>query len=454
MVIRPNWKRVWAALLLCGAFAAGRVSLAQPVPTQSRLALLTAITGAIGPSTSKQVSDTLAEARERHAGVVILELNTPGGLSTSMRTIITDILASDIPVIGYVAPPGAHAASAGTYILYATGLAVMAPGTNLGAATPIQIGGIPGLPSGEEKPQQGGQKGGNGHTTLENKMINDAVALIRSLAEMHGRNAEWAEKAVREAATLTATQAKEQNVVELVAADVTDLLTKADGRTVVTHSGTQVLHTANMHVERVEPGFMAQLLGVISNPNIAFILMLLGVYGLVFEFANPGTIGPGVLGAICLVLGLYALNQLPLDYAGLGLLLLGLGLMVTEAITPTFGILGFGGLAAFVVGAAILVDSSQPEFHLSWFVIGSTAVFSAALLVLLLGYVWRSQRSRVVTGREELRDAEARVIDWADGAGAVHVRGERWQARGPANLKAGDKVHIAEIDGLTLVVRP
>lgn len=454
MVIRPNWKRVWTALVLCGALAAGQASFAQPAQPQSRLALLTEISGVIGPSTSKQVSDTLEDARERHAGVVILELNTPGGLSTSMRSIITDVLGSDIPVIGYVAPPGAHAASAGTYILYATSLAAMAPGTNLGAATPIQIGGIPGLPSGEEQPQQGKQKSGNGHSTLENKMINDAVALIRSLAEMHGRNADWAEKAVREAATLTATEAKEQNVVELIAANVTDLLAKANGRTVVTAAGNQVLHTRNMRIERIAPGFVAQFLGVISNPNVAFILMLLGVFGLVFEFANPGTIGPGVLGVICLVLGLYALNQLPLDYAGLALLFLGLGLMVTEAITPTFGILGFGGLAGFVVGAAILVDSNQPEFRLSWFVIGGTAVVSVALLVLLLGYVWRSQRSRVVTGREELRNAEAHVIDWAGGTGSVHVRGERWRARGPANLKSGDKVRITEIDGLTLVVRP
>ncbi len=454
MVIRSNWKRVRFTLALCGAFLALRAAWAQPVQDPSQLALLTEISGVIGPSTSKQVSDALDTARDRHAGAVILQLDTPGGLSDSMREIISDILASDIPVIGYVAPPGAHAASAGTYILYATSLAAMAPGTNLRAATPIQIGGIPGLPSGDDQPGQETPKDGAGHSTLENKMINDAVAQIRSLADIHGRNADWAEKAVREAATLTANEAKALNVVELIATDVPDLLAQADGRAVITGSGQQLLHTGTMRVERIEPSFTVRLLSIISNPNVAFILMLFGVYGLVFEFAHPGTIGPGVIGAICLVLGLYALNQLPLDYAGLALLLLGLAMMITEAVTPSFGIIGLGGLVAFIIGAAMLVDSDQPEFRLSWSVIGATAAFSAALLVMLLGYVWRSQRSKVVTGREELHNAEARVIEWADGTGAVHVRGERWQARGPAGLKVGDKVHIAEIDGLTLVITP
>jgi membrane-bound serine protease (ClpP class) len=428
-------------LLVCAAALFWRSAAAQPA--HSNLALLTAIHGAIGPSTAKQVSDALAEARARHAGVVILELDTPGGLSTSMREIITAISASDVPVIGYVAPSGAHAASAGTYILYATSLAAMAPGTNLGAATPIQIGGIPGV--------SGGNKDSSG-STLQHKMVNDAVALIRSLAEMHGRNADWAEKAVREAASLTAKQAKAQHVVELIATDVSDLLAQADGRTVVTAFGKRVLRTKDMRVERVEPGFMAKLLGVLSNPNVALILMLIGVYGLIFEFINPGTVAPGVIGGVCLVLGLYALNQLPLDYAGLALLLLGIALMVTEAFTPTFGVLGLGGIVAFVFGAAMLVDSNQPEFRLSWTVIGGTAVLSGLMLTLLLGYVWRSQRSRVVTGREALRGAEAQVITWTDRSGAVRVRGERWQAKGPSGLKSGDTVRIADIEGLTLIV--
>lgn len=441
MVGHANWwRRIWVLLLLCGVTLA--MARSQTVAPSSHLALLSAIKGPIGPATAKQVNEALAEARARHASAVILELDTPGGLSSSMREIISAILASDIPVIGYVAPAGAHAASAGTYILYATSLAAMAPGTNLGAATPIQIGTIPGLPS-------GGKEGGS---TLEHKMVNDAVAQIRALAEMHGRNADWAEKAVREAATLTASQAKKKNVVELIAPDIASLLRQADGRSVVTAIGRQTLHTAGLTVARVQPGFVVKLLGVIGNPNIAFILMLVGVYGLVWEFANPGTIGPGVVGAICLVLGLYALNQLPLDYAGLALLLLGIGLMVAEAITPTVGVLGIGGLIGFVVGAAMLVDSDQPEFRLSWTVIGGTALLSGALLVFLLGYVWRSQRSRVVTGAEELKDAEARVLEWQGGEGAVWVRSERWRARGPQTLKPGDIVRVTGIEGLTLVV--
>lgn len=443
MVTRNWWRRIWTALLVCGVVlgVAGARTEAQPAP--SHLALVSAINGAIGPATAKQVSEVLADAHARNAAVVILELDTPGGLSSSTRAIISAILASDVPVIGYVAPPGAHAASAGTYILYATSLAAMAPGTNLGAATPIRIGTIPGLSS-------DGKEGGGG--TLEHKIVNDAVAQIRALAEMHGRNADWAEKAVREAATLTASQAKAQHVVELVAPDIAALLRQADGRSVTTANGTETLHTVGLRGERVEPGFVVKLLGVIGNPNIAFILMLVGVYGLIFEFLHPGTIGPGVVGAICLVLGLYALNQLPLDYAGLALLLLGIGLMVAEAITPTLGVLGVGGLAAFVVGAAMLVDSDRPEFRLSWTVIGGMALLSGALLVLLLGYVWRSQRNRVVTGPEELLCASARVLEWNDGTGAVWVHSERWRARGPQTLKPGDIVRIAEIDGLTLVV--
>jgi membrane-bound serine protease (ClpP class) len=457
MVTRSMWwRRWWIALLICGAAFAvaqaqnGAQTGAQSTrPAPAHLALLSAIKGPIGPATAKQVKDALAEAHERRASAVILELDTPGGLSSSTREIITAILSSDVPVIGYVAPPGAHAASAGTYILYATSLAAMAPGTNLGAATPIQIGGVPGLPDsgkGDEKKSSG--------STLEHKIVNDAVAQIRALAEMHGRNADWAEKAVREAATLTASQAKAQKVVELIAPDIPTLLGLADGRSVVTAIGTQTLHTAGLTVERVEPGFVARVLAVISNPNIAFILMLIGIYGLVFEFSNPGTIGPGVLGAICLVLGLYALNQLPLDYAGLALLLLGIGLMVAEAITPTLGVLGVGGLAAFIVGAAMLVDSDQPEFRLSWMVIGGTALLTGALLILVLGYVWRSQRTPAVTGHAEVEGVNARVLEWKNGQGTVWVRSERWRARGPETLEPGDIVRVSKIDGLTLVVAP
>jgi len=446
-LLRPRWAALWVFLLLGGALLFWQQSAAQTATETGRMALVTAIEGPIGPATARQVADALAAAHERRAALVILTLNTPGGLSDSMRTIISAILASDIPVIGYVAPPGARAASAGTYILYATSLAAMAPGTNLGAATPIQIGGIPGLPGSEEKPAPKGSG-----DTLERKIVSDAVAFIRALAELRGRNADWAEKAVREAASLSAQQALAAHVVELVVPDLPGLLAAADGRTVETAHGKQVLHTRGLQIESFEPGFMTRLLGVIANPEIAFVLMLIGIYGLIFEFANPGTIGPGVIGAIALVLGLFALNQLPLDYAGLALVLLGLGLMVAEAFAQTFGVLALGGLAAFVFGAAMLFNSNSPEFRLSWTLIAGTALFSAAFFVFLIGYVWRAHRRPVVTGREDMEGATARVTEWADGEGAVWVHGERWQARGPRTLAAGDSARITALEGLTLIV--
>lgn len=439
--MRRVWTCLSAFLACCVIFAIWHPIAARSEP--SRLVLLTEIDGAIGPATAKQITDALALARTRGADAVVIELNTPGGLSTSTRQIITAILGSPVPVIGYVAPAGAHAASAGTYILYATGLAAMAPGTNLGAATPIQIIGVPGVP----------KEPGNGQSsTLQNKAINDAVAQIRAVAEIHGRNADWAEKAVRQAATLTASQALQKHVVEIVAPDLSNLLTQANGRSVITAVGKHVLKVRDARIERVEPGTMVRVLGVLANPNVAFILMMIGVYGLVFEFANPGTIGPGLIGAIALVLGLYALNQLPLDYVALALLSLGVALMIIEAFTPTFGALGLAGLVVFVIGSTMLVDSDRPEFRLSWTVIATTAVLSGTMLVLLLGYVWRSQRGRSLTGREDMRGAKGHVVAWSGNSGVVWVHGERWQARGAEGLTSGDIVYVTAIEGLVLVV--
>ena len=295
-------------------------------------ALMTEIDGAIGPATARYVKEALTTAGERRAGVVILRLNTPGGLATSMREIIADVLASSVPVIGYVAPSGAHAASAGTYILYATHIAVMAPGTNLGAATPVQIGGpLPGLP-GSAPDKDGKDKKDDAQPpalkdTMTAKATNDAVALIRSLAELRGRNADWAEKAVREAASLSASGALQAKVIDLVARNPTELLQLIDGRTVELAGGDmRQLATKGLTIERLDPGWLIRLLSVITNPNVAFILLMVGIYGLIFELSTPGAIAPGVIGTICLLLGLYALNMLPINYAGLALMLLGFGL--------------------------------------------------------------------------------------------------------------------------------
>lgn len=439
-------------------------------PARADIAVLADIKGPIGPAATRYVKNSVEFAKERQASVLILRIDTPGGLATSMRDIIEHILASPVPVIGYVAPPGARAASAGTYIMYATSLAAMAPGTNLGAATPIQLGGggptLPKFPSGDEKQDQQSPDNNTSEDKNEDaaastpkpekpgelKAINDAAAFIRSLAELHGRNAEWAVKAVREADSISAKEAFELTVIELIATDIGELLSNADGRTVIVAGREQKLQTSGLTIEQFEAGTLTKLLGIISNPNVALILMLIGVYGLIFEFANPGTIGPGIIGAICLLLGLYALNQLPLDYAGFALLLLGIAFMVAEAVTPTFGILGIGGLIAFIIGATMLIETDVPEYQLSWTVIGVTAALSAATLTLLLGYVWRSFRRPVVTGITGLKGSHAQIIDWSNGEGHVWAQGERWSAVGKGPFSAGEDVRIERVDGLTLFV--
>lgn len=445
-----------------------------PERTAPKPAVLAAIEGPIGPASESHVEDVIEAARERNAEVLILRLDTPGGLATSMRKIIALILASPVPVVGYVAPPGAHAASAGTYILYATHVAAMAPGTNLGAATPVQIGGggLPGQPSPEDREREDEEdEDGRGDDAgapedddarprrspsqpMEAKAVNDAVAFIRSLAELHGRNADWAEKAVREAASLSATKARDMNVVDLVADDVEALLAAIDGRVVKIAGIERTLATRDLRVERIEAGWITKVLSVLSNPNVAFLLMMVGVYGLIFEIISPGAIFPGVIGGICLLLGLYALNQLPLDYAGLALVVFGLALMVAEAFTPTFGVLGLGGMIAFIIGAAMLIDTEAPQYRLSWWVIGTTAAATALAFAFVVASAWRAHRRPAAAGASRTIGAEAKVLDWSEGEGHVWAEGERWRARGDRDLGPGQRVRIERIDGLTLIVGP
>ncbi|PVE25490.1 serine protease [Microvirga sp. KLBC 81] len=413
-----------------------------------------AIHGPIGPATVKYVRDTLLAASPQKVEAVILRLNTPGGLATSMREIIADVLASPVPVIGFVAPAGAHAASAGTYILYATHAAAMAPGTNLGAATPVQIGGPPTLPAPEpSKDKDGADRAGSGTKDAATaKMTNDAVAFIRSLAELRHRNAEWAEAAVREAASLSAQAALDKGVIDLVAQTSEELLARIDGREVQVLGERRRLATKGLPIRSEEPSWLIRLLATITDPNIAFILMIVGVYGLIFEFSNPGTVAPGVIGAICLVLGLYALNMLPVDYTGLALMLLGLAFLIAEAFNPTV-VLGLGGLVAFLLGAMMLIDTDAPEFQLSWTVIGGALVASIGLLTLTLGYVWRARHQPVRTGTPAMLGQPAEVLDWSGDAGHVLALGERWQARAAQPLIPGEHVQIAGIQGLMLEVR-
>ena len=386
------------------------------------------IKGAIGVGTGHMLEEGFARARAERAGLVVLRIDTPGGLVSATRDIIQAILASPIPVVVYVAPAGARAASAGTYIAYAAHIAAMAPGTHLGAATPQVQMGAPGAPAPQrregDKPAEG--EGGGQGSAMERKVMNDAVAYLRSLAQLRGRNAEWAEKAVRDAATLTAEEAAKEKVVDLLAGSVDDLLDRVDGRTVRTADGERTLATRHARVIVVEPSWKARLLAVITDPNVAFILLMIGIYGIIFEFWSPGLAGPGLVGVICLIVGLMALSVMPLNFAGVALLLAGLVMLAAEAFTPGFGVLGLGGVAAFIVGGLFLFDpaGADIDFAVGWPVLLAAAATNALLIVGVLGMALRTRRRAVVTGSEQMIGLEGEVLEWHDGRGRIRVHGE------------------------------
>jgi len=442
---------------------------AAQVPASAATAVRLEVKGAIGPATSDYISKGIEHAVSRNAKLVILEMDTPGGLDSAMREIIQSIIASPVPVVTYVSPEGSRAASAGTYILYASHVAAMAPATNLGAATPVQIGGgSPPAPMPGQQPEPDAadrdEKSGDGDdepagkplpgTAMERKAVNDAVAYIRGLAELRERNADWAERAVREAASLSAEDAAEQGVIDPVVGSIPELLASIDQRKVEVDGEEQVLETDGLTVESFEPDWRTKLLATITDPNIAYMLLLVGIYGLIFEGYNPGALVPGIVGAICLLLALFAFQVLPVNYAGLALIVLGVILMVAEAFVPSFGALGLGGIAAFVFGSIILLDSEVPGFSISPVLIGGTAAVAGGALMALMYFLVRSFRRPVVSGAEEMVGSSGRVIEAFDGSGDVFVHGERWSARSRVPLQAGQAVRVTAMHGLELEVEP
>lgn len=409
----------------------------------------------ISPASADYVVRGINKAADEHAQLVVLTIDTPGGLDTSMRAIIKAILASPVPVASFVAPSGARAASAGTYILYASHVAAMAPGTNLGAATPVQIG-MPGQPNPPAAPRSDKEpEPDTTKDTLTHKQINDAAAYIRGLAQLRGRNVDWAEQAVREAVSLSAQEALKLKVVDYVADDVNGLLKQLDGKTLNVAGQEVRLQTAGATLISHDPDWRTRLLSVITHPSVALILMMIGVYGLFFEFMYPGTGAGGVLGGICLLLGLYALQLLPVNYAGVALILLGISFMVAEAFLPTFGVIGFGGIAAFVAGAVILMDTDVPGFGIPLPLIITLAVFSALLMVGLAGMAMRARQRKLVSGDAGLVGSITPVTAvQADNPhnGWVQLQGENWQVLSPMPLRHGQRVKVIARKGLLLEV--
>ncbi len=476
MIGRATFLLLMALAGLAGVLQAQEPELAGETGADSPGVIVADLKGVIGPAQADWTDQVLARAEERGAAAVLLRIDTPGGLSNSMRTIIQSILRSPVPVIGWVGPSGSRAASAGTYILYATHVATMAPGTNLGAATPVQMGGggLPGSGDGDKDNADGGRDGGDdssqeesgeeppkdssegdtGPSAKERKVVEDAVAYIRSLAELRGRNADWAEKAVREAASLSSKEAASEGVIDFLAPSVAEVLAGTDGRTIQLPSGETELNLSRATTQEMEPGWRIRLLQALANPNLAYIIMLIGIYGLIFELANPGALVPGVIGGISLLLALYAFQTLPVSYAGLGLIGLGILLFIGEALVPSFGALGVGGLIAFVLGSILLMDTDVPALEIAWPVIVTASVVTGVFIMAIAAMAAKGHHRQPVSGTGHLVGKTALAVSPLEPEGRVRFEGELWRARSQQSVAEGEKVRIEGLEGLTLEVRP
>ena len=427
----PGYLTILLTVMTCLSCMPPALSQVPAADRPSQQIAVADLSGPIGPATA----DHIIRALERAANMqlLIIRMDTPGGLDAAMRDIVTAILASPVPVATWVAPSGARAASAGTYILAASHVAAMAPATNVGSSTPVAIG------SGE----------------VDQKVVNDAVAYLQGLAELRGRNQDWARDTVIDAANLSANDALDAGVIDLVAGNMDELLATLNGRTITLNNNqNRTLDTENVALTTIESDWRHDFLNLITNPNIAYLLLMVGVYGLILEFYNPGMGVAGIIGVISLLVGAYALQMLPISYVGLSLIVLGLGLMVFEVTTPSFGVFGLGGLAAFILGSVMLMDTDEPAWQISFALIAAIAVSTAALVLLVLGAALKARQARITTGVEAMPGQIAIAREDFSGEGHVHMHGEIWRAKTTANVKKGDRLRVSRVDGLTLHVSP